>query len=325
METPPPSHNHPRVDHRFVLISLIFPHNEAANEKMMHAPTPPELRLPPSPVLSAKPLPSITPYVKPFEVDPENLRPGVTQDLSVVKDLWRLRADDSAKALDPSLPPVHGHLPSGGGASGGFDVLHALKVTTPAIRSVRNYLLSLPDGQGISGSQPRQTFRPASLSTSEPQKCRVSSDAARTDPLARIRSAVLVMLTVLRELEDSTRVPLSDDAYDVGSDRSSPSRVLSPTELSDVPTDASLFGLGHARGRAARVDPGLGRGGRRFQCGRGGRARATGAMGRTARGWQRVAVQAGSQDRAAREATGRRRAVPRHRRRSAILWARGQR
>jgi len=181
METPPHSHNHPRVDHWFVPISLIFPHNEAANEKMMHAPTPPELRLPPSPVLPAKPLPSITPYVKTFEVDPENLRPGVTQDLSVVEDLWRLRADDNAKAPDPSLLPVHRHSPSGGGAGGGFDVLHALKVTTHAIHSVRNYLLSLPDEQGISGPQPRQTFRPASLSTSEPQKRRVSSDAARTD------------------------------------------------------------------------------------------------------------------------------------------------
>jgi len=188
-------------------------------------------------VLPAQPLPSITPYVKTFEVDPENLRPGVTQDLSVVEDVWKLRADDNAKAPDPSLLTVHGHPPSGGA---GFDILHALKVTTHAIRSVRNYLLSLPDEQGVSRSQHRQTFRPASLSTSEPQKRRVSSDAARTDPLARIRRAALDVLTVLRELEESARIPLSDDAYDVGSDRSSPSRVLSPTELSDVPTDASF-------------------------------------------------------------------------------------
>ena len=48
------------------------------------------------------------------------------------------------------------------------------------------------------------------------------------------------MPTVLRELEKSARIPLSDDAYDVGSDRSSPLRILSPTELSDVPTDASF-------------------------------------------------------------------------------------
>jgi len=119
-------------------------------------------------------------------------------------------------------------------------VLHALEVTTHAIRSVRNYLLSLPDEQGISRSQPRQTFRPASLSTSEPQKRRVSSDAARTDPLARIRRAALDVLTVLRELEESAWIPLSDEAYDVGSDRSSSSRISSPTELSDVPADASF-------------------------------------------------------------------------------------
>jgi len=166
--------------------------------------------------------------------------------------------DNNVKAPDPSLLTVHGHSPSGGGAGGGFNVLHALKVTMHPIQSVRNYLLSLPDEQGISRTQHRQTFRPTSLSTSEPQKHRVSSDAACMDPLAQIRRAALDALTVLRELEETTRIPLSDDAYDVGSDRSSPSRVLSPTELSDIPTDAS-FSVSIMRvGRAARVDPRLG-------------------------------------------------------------------
>ena len=176
--------------------------------------------------------------MKTFEVDPENLRPGVTQDLSVVEDVWRLRTDDSTHAPDPSLLSAHAHPGSGGG--GNFDVLRALKVTTHAIRSVRNYLLSLPDEHGVSRSQPRQSFRPASLSTSEPQKRRVSSGAGRTDPLARIRRAALDVLTVLRELEESARIPLSDDAYDASSDRSSQSRVASPAEMSDVPTDASF-------------------------------------------------------------------------------------
>ena len=117
-------------------------------------------------------------------------------------------------------------------------MLRALKVTTHAIRSVRNYLLSLPDEHGQ--TQPRQGFRPTSLSTSEPQKRRVASGMDRTDPLARIRRAALDVLTLLRELEESARVPLSDDAYDAGSDRSSQGRVASPTELSDVPTDASF-------------------------------------------------------------------------------------
>ena len=113
-------------------------------------------------------------------------------------------------------------------------------MTTHAIRSVRNYLLSLPDEQGISRSQLRQSFCPSSLSTSESQKRRVSSDSRRADSLTRIRRAALDVLTVLRELEECARVPLSDGTYDAGSDRSSHSRVASPTELSDVQTDASF-------------------------------------------------------------------------------------
>ena len=173
--------------------------------------------------------------MKTFEVDPENLRPTVTQDLTVVEEVWRLRTDDNAQMPDPSLLSAHAKPAT----VGALDVLRALKVTTHAIRSVRNYLLSLPDEYGVRRSHPRQSFRPASLSTSEPQKRRVSSGMDRTDPLARIRRAALDVLTVLRELEESARVPLSDDAYDAGSDRSLQSRVASPAELSDVPTDAS--------------------------------------------------------------------------------------
>ncbi|KAI9461406.1 hypothetical protein F5148DRAFT_1215302 [Russula earlei] len=202
----------------------------------------PELELPPSPTLPPQPVSTFTPYVKTFEVDPENLRPGVTHDLSVVEDVWRFNANDSVRAPDPSLLSAHAPPTSGalGGGGGGFDVLRALKVTTHAIRSVRNYLLSLPDEHGVSRSRPRQSFRPASLSTSEPQKRRVSTGSGRNDPVARIRSAALDVLTVLRELEESARVPLSDDAYDAGSDRSAQSGVASPAELSDAPNDVSF-------------------------------------------------------------------------------------
>jgi hypothetical protein len=44
----------------------------------------------------------------------------------------------------------------------------------------------------------------------------------------------------MRELEEGTLKPPTDERYDVGSDRSSPSRVPSPTELFDMPTDASF-------------------------------------------------------------------------------------
>ncbi|KAI0290203.1 hypothetical protein BC826DRAFT_1092574 [Russula brevipes] len=200
----------------------------------------PELELPPSPALPAQSLPAFPPYVKTFEGDPENLRPGITHDLSAVEDVWRLRADDNAQAPDPSLLSAH--------------PTRQTAVTTHAIRSVRNYLLSLPDEHGGSRSQPRQSFRPASLSTSERQKRRVSAGAARTDPLARIRRAALDLLTVLRDLEERARIPLSDDAYDAGSDRSSQSRVASPTELSDVPTDASFsVSVMHVGGRRESI------------------------------------------------------------------------
>ena len=59
-------------------------------------------------------------------------------------------------------------------------------------------------------------------------------------PDPRIRRVALDVLTLLSELEESARVPLSDDAYDEGSDCSSQGRIVSQTEQSDVPTDASF-------------------------------------------------------------------------------------
>ena len=51
------------------------------------------------------------------------------------------------------------------------------------------------------------------------------------------------VVMVLRELEECAQIALSDKAYDVSSDHSSPSRVLSPMELSNVrPTDALFSG-----------------------------------------------------------------------------------
>ena len=127
--------------------------------------------------------------------------------MTIVEEVWRLRTDESLQTPDPSLLSAHAHPAT----VGAFDVLRALKVTTHAIRSVRNYLLSLPDEYGVSRSQHRQTsFWPVSLSTSEPQKRRVSSRTDRTDPLVRICHTALDVLTVLHELKESVRVPLSD-------------------------------------------------------------------------------------------------------------------
>jgi hypothetical protein len=74
------------------------------------------------------------------------------------------------------------------------------------------------------------------------------------DPLACIYRTAMDVLTILRELEESAHVSLSDDAYDASSDHSSQSRVASPAELSDVPTHSS-FPVLVMHGWSAQVYP----------------------------------------------------------------------
>jgi len=181
----------------------------------------PELELPPSPALPAQQHSSFTP----FEVDPENLQPGVTQDLSVVEDVWRLRADKNAQAPDPSLLSPRARAASASGGSG-FDVLPVLKVTAHVIRLVRNYLLSLPDEQGISRSQPRQDFRPDSLSRAS----RRSSASPQTRAVLTHSRGSSARSAFGRSVRRGQRPQLAFAR-----------RVASPTELSNMPTDASFL------------------------------------------------------------------------------------
>ncbi|KAI0314573.1 hypothetical protein OF83DRAFT_1165174 [Amylostereum chailletii] len=192
-----------------------------------------EIDLPPSPALPAMPQASM-PYVRTFEVDPENLRPGVIDDLAVVERMWSLQSPDvQAPTPEPGL--LGGDIRR---SSADFDVLGVLKSTTRVVRSVRNYLLSLPDESAIGD---RHHFRPTTLSSGTPQKRLVSQPNDPSNPLSLIRRSALEVLTMLRALEESSRIPLSDDAYDAQSDHASvgggshggPSRVASPFELSD--------------------------------------------------------------------------------------------
>ncbi|KAH9173780.1 hypothetical protein EDB89DRAFT_2242130 [Lactarius sanguifluus] len=194
----------------------------------------PELDFPPPTALLAPSFPPFTPYVKTFEVGPENLRPGATQDLSsICRSPNKFGGDTVTTTRDPS---VNGHA----APSSSFDALRAFK--------------------------PRQGFRPTSLSTNEPQKRRGFSGTDRTDSLARIWHAARNVLTLLRELEESARDPLSDDAYDAGSDHILQGRVASPTELSDVPTDASFSsGRGGGLVRCRRGDRALDAGAERWE------------------------------------------------------------
>ena len=120
--------------------------------------------------------------------------------------------------------------------TGPFDVLDVLKTTTRAIRSTRNYLLSLPDESvGVARTQfrskifepRRQSTQPlatsssstiATSSTSSTSTLTANTQSPQSDPITLIRRSALEVLTVLRQLEENCRLPLSDDAYDAQSD-----------------------------------------------------------------------------------------------------------
>ena len=182
--------------------------------------------MPPSPAIPHPVQPTFPPYVKTFETDPENLRPAVIDDLITVAAGWGLYPDSQKRAgeqhqeeQDPNLLGV------GDGKhnrpSSTVDVLDLLKNTTRAVRSVRNYLVSLPDDSSVPQNRPH--FRPNTLSSAPLPKRQVSQPNSPHDPLTRIRGRALEVLTVLRELEERARLPLDHDAYDAQSDHGSSS------------------------------------------------------------------------------------------------------
>ncbi|KAJ6510632.1 hypothetical protein C8R45DRAFT_964700 [Mycena sanguinolenta] len=205
--------------------------------------------LPPSPAAPQPVAPAFPAYVKNFEMDPESLLPGVIDDLADVSFVWRID-----QTIAPT-PPASDRLGVAGSAPmDALDVLNVLKTTTRAIRSVRNYLLSLPDesagtirAQFLRSRQSPGSFRPAlssnlssSTSITDLRGAAAAAQAkekeSRADPLSLIRKSALEVLTVLRELEERCRLPLSDDAYDAQSDGGSKgghSRMASPSMHSD--------------------------------------------------------------------------------------------
>lgn len=187
------------------------------------------------------------PYVKTFETDPENLRPGVIEDLITVVSGWNLdpqHTDDAEQ--DPNL------LGAGQKSRNTIDILDLLKNTTRAVRSVRNYLVSLPDDSQVPQNKPH--FRPQTLSSAPLPKRQVSQPNDPHDPLTRIRGRALEVLAVLRDLEERARLPLDHDAYDAQSDHgssndattaphsrgTSPSSQMEEPEFLDADTSVSI-------------------------------------------------------------------------------------
>lgn len=215
---------------------------------MGHIPTSPSLsdiqdfKMPPSPAIPAAPQQTFSPHVKIYEVDPESLLPGVIEDVIAVAQAWKVenyRDESSVANLDTP-----------------FDVLEVLKTTPRAIKSVRNYLLSLPDE---SAGTIRAHFRPKILGPAKPALNNSSASTSsasssppkqtRPDPIILIRRSALEVLTVLRQLEETWRLPLEDDAYDAQSDGGHShggASVPSPSNITlDLPSDEPQHRSGH--------------------------------------------------------------------------------
>ncbi|KAJ3825702.1 hypothetical protein F5880DRAFT_1550482 [Lentinula raphanica] len=176
-----------------------------------------------------------TPHVKAAEIDPETLLPGVIEDLRAVERVWCIDGLDGLDASDTD------GLDVADGTSKDdklklntpIDILDILQTTTRAIRSTRNYLLAqpLPDDTSATGANnfltAREHFRSNRLGP-QPMAQRSTSGSgssgsgrghdASPDGLTLIRRSALEVLGVLRELEEKTRLPLSDEAYDAQSD-----------------------------------------------------------------------------------------------------------
>ncbi|KAF5376510.1 hypothetical protein D9615_008689 [Tricholomella constricta] len=190
--------------------------------------------LPPSPAIPPPQLVAFPPHVKAYDIDPDSLLPGVVNDLAAVAQAWQI---DTA-TQPPADPRASLGVTSTHTSSGSFDVLGVLKITTRTVRSIRNYLLSLPDE---SAGTIRAHFRPKLLGPGKSQTATAPSSSTVPDPLTLIRKSALEVLTVLRELEERYRLPLSDDAYDAQSDGGGSrgggphSRVASPSGNSEEP------------------------------------------------------------------------------------------
>lgn len=179
-----------------------------------------DFELPPSPVVPEIRQPAFPPHVKTYQTDPEAFLPVVVQDLSAVTRAWSTR--------DPTQTS---HV---------IDVLDILKTTTHAIRSVRNYVIALPDE---SAGTLRTQYRNKVAASAPVPKRNSAQQKSQFDPLSLIRKSALEVLAALRDLEERSRVPLSDEAYDASSDRGSSqeqhpqSRGTSPAIMSDDESD----------------------------------------------------------------------------------------
>jgi len=184
----------------------------------------------PSPVAPQARRPAFPSLDRSYQVDPDALKPGVIRDLDSVEKAWRI----GSHSINPTPNPDAGQpaLLTADNVKRStedfFDILSVLQITTRTIRSVRNYLVSLPDDNHSLNSS-HSKYPVASLRKHSQSRVKQTANSAPNssstgggapfpslppDRLTRIRNAALDVLAALRLLEESNRIPLSDDAYD---------------------------------------------------------------------------------------------------------------
>jgi hypothetical protein len=156
------------------------------------------------------------------------------KDLEAISDVWALGT--SVQRAEPTLmadSSLAAHVESPTPAARAvmlspLDILAVLKSTTTAVRSVRNYLVVLPEDGDYTPPPPDAFLSPSLSPRNRPVPLpRQSSDTT----LNLIRQIALEVLGVLRDIEEKYRLPMTEETSDVLSDHgsgSARSRVPSP-------------------------------------------------------------------------------------------------
>jgi hypothetical protein len=196
----------------------------------------PEIRfeLPPSPAVPVPPRRLFHERVKAYKTDPDELLPELVKDLEAVSDIWALgtseqRVEQTPVVESSSAARIESPTPADRAVMlSPLDILAVLKSTTAAIRSVRNYLVLLPEDDDYTPPTPNTLLSPSLSPRNKPVPLpRQSGDT----PLSLIRQFALEVLGVIRDIEEKYRLPIVEDTSDVLSDHgsgSTRSRVPSP-------------------------------------------------------------------------------------------------
>ncbi|CAE6479990.1 unnamed protein product [Rhizoctonia solani] len=149
--------------------------------------------LPPSPMVPITS--SRIPFVhlpRTYHLDPAQLKPGVIRDLKAVEQAWKIRPESEADVASK------------------FDVLDTLRITTHAIRSVRDYVVALPDDHPTHTGKGLGVYRSSAF----------SAPGTKKDPVVQMNLGVQSLASVL-----SANIPSSPGRSLSGGSQ----RVVSPT------------------------------------------------------------------------------------------------